>query len=154
MLRMCLGLTGLLLVSACASTPTGPANQILGVWTCHAESQGAIVDGRFTYLPAGKTQADASMDVDAGGQKIWLAGIIDATWGFQPDGKLIETIVGLKVNRAKVGGKDLPAPAVGAMIQPMVDQMIAGQSSTSTVAFEGTTMTLTDDKGVVTDCKR
>lgn len=154
MLRACLGLTGLLLISACASTPTGPANQILGTWTCHAASQGAVVDGKFTYLTGGKTQADAAMDVDAGGQKIWLAGIIDATWGFQPDGKIIETIVGLKVNAAKVGGKDLPKPAIGAMIQPMVDQMIAGQSSTSTVVFEGTTMTLTDDKGEVTTCKR
>jgi hypothetical protein len=154
MLRACLGLTGLLLVSACASTPKGPAEQILGTWTCNAASQGAVVDGKFTYMTGGKTQADAAMDVDAGGQKIWLAGIIDATWGFQPDGKLIETIVGLKVNAAKVGGKDLPALAVGAMVQPMVDQMIVGQSSTSAVAFDGAMMTLTDDKGVVTTCKR
>lgn len=154
MLRTCLGLTGLLLVSACASTPKGPADQILGTWTCNAASQGAVVDGKFTYMTGGKTQANAAMDIDAGGQKIWLAGIIDATWGFQPDGKLIETIVGLKVNAAKVGGKDLPAPAVGAMVQPMVDQMIVGQSSTSAVAFNGATMTLTDEKGVVTTCKR
>ena len=154
MLRASLGLTGLLLCVACASTPSGPAAQILGAWTCHAASDGAVVDGKFTYLTGGKTQADASMDINAGGQKIWLAGIIDATWGFQPDGKIIETIVGLKVNKAKVGGKDLPGPAIGAMIQPMVDQMIAGQSSTSTVAFSGTTMTLTDDKGVVTSCVR
>jgi hypothetical protein len=154
MLRALLGLTGLLLVSACASTPTGPADQILGTWTCNAASQGAVVDGKFTYMTGGKTQANAAMDVDAAGQKIWLAGIIDATWGFQPDGKLIETIVGLKVNAARVGGKDLPAPAVGAMVQPMVDQMIVGQSSTSAVVFGGATMTLTDDKGVVTTCKR
>ena len=154
MLRNCLGLTGLLLLSACATTPKGPADQILGVWTCHTESQGAVVDGKFTYLTGGKTQADATMDVDASGQKIWLAGVIDATWGFQPDGKITETIVGLKVNSAKVGGKDLPAPAIGAMIQPMVDQMIVGQASTSTVAFNGAGMTLTDDKGVVTACKR
>ena len=154
MKRILVGVISVLALVACASTPKGPADQIIGAWTCHAASQGAIVDGRFTYMTGGKTQADAAMDVDAGGQKIWLAGIIDATWGFQPDGKLIETIVGLKVNAAKVGGKDLPAPAVGAMIQPMVDQMIVGQSSTSTVAFDGAAMTLTDDKGVVTDCKR
>ncbi len=141
-------------LGACASTPSGPANQILGVWTCHAESQGSVVDGKFTYVTGGKTQADAAMDIDAGGQKIWLAGIIDATWGFQPDGKIIETIVGLKVNSAKVGGKDLPGPAIGAMVQPMVDQMIVGQSSTSTVVFASSTMTLTDDKGIVTNCKR
>lgn len=145
----CLGLAG-----GCASTPKGPSEQILGVWTCHAEGQGATIDGKFTYSTGGKTQADATMDVDAGGQSIWVAGLLDATWGFQPDGKLIETITSLKVNAAKMGGKDLPAPAIGAMLQPMVDQMIVGQSSTSTVAFDAATMTLTDDKGVVTTCKR
>lgn len=156
MLRIGLGLTAVLLCAACASSPAAntPATQILGVWTCHAESQGSTVDGKFTYQTGGKTQGDAAMDIDAGGQKVWLAGIIDATWGFQPDGKIIETVVGLKVNKAKVGGKDLPGPAIGAMIQPMVDQMLVGQSSTSTVAFSGATMTLTDDKGVITSCKR
>ncbi len=154
MKRILIGMISALTLGACATAPKGSAGQILGVWTCHAESQGAIVDGKFTYATGGKTQADAAMDVEAGGQKIWLAGVIDATWGFQPDGTLIETIVGLKVNAAKIGGKDLPAPAIGAMVQPMVDQMIVGQSSTSTVAFAGPTMILTDDKGVVTTCKR
>lgn len=145
-----------LAVSACASTPsaTTPAEKILGQWTCRAESQGAIVDGKFDYMTGGKATADAEMNVDAGGMKLWIAGDLNATWGFQPDGKLIETVTGLKVTQAKMDGKDIPPMAIGSMVQPMVDQTVVGQASTSTVVFDGATMTSTDDEGVVTACKR
>ncbi|MEQ1780724.1 MAG: hypothetical protein ABMA14_05150 [Hyphomonadaceae bacterium] len=154
MLRVCLGLTGLLLVSACASTPKGPADQILGAWDCHAASEGSVVDGRITYMTGGLATGDTAMAIDAGSMKVKLKGALNATWGFQPDGKLIETVTGLKVTSAEMDGKTIPAPAIGAMVQPMVDQMAVGQTSTSTVVFDGATMTSTDDKGVVTTCKR
>lgn len=154
--RMIIASMAALAMSACASTPATktPAEKILGAWACHAESQGAVVDGKFDYLTGGKTTADAEMNVETGGMKIWIAGDLNATWGFQPDGKLIETVTGLKVTQAKMDGKDIPPMAIGSMVQPMVDQMVVGQSTTSTVVFEGTAMTSTDDKGVVTACKR
>lgn len=156
MLRIGLGLTGALLLTACATTPAEktPAEKILGAWSCHAESQGAVVDGKFDYMTGGKATADAEMNVDASGMKVWIAGDLNATWGFQPDGNLIETVTGLKVTQAKMDGKDIPPMAISAMVQPMVDQMVVGKASTSTVVFDGATMTSTDEEGVVTTCKR
>lgn len=156
MLRIGLGLAVLLLSAACASSPAAdsPAQKILGVWDCHAASEGSVVDGRITYLTGGMAKGDTAMDIAAGGMKVKLKGALDATWGFQPDGKLIETVTGLKVSSAEMDGKTIPPMAIGSMIQPMVNQMAVGQASTSTVVFEGATMTSTDEKGVVTTCKR
>lgn len=143
-----------LAAGACASAPPTPAQQILGAWDCHAESDGMVVDGAFTYMTGGLSRADATMDVAVSGMKVWLAGKLDATWGFQPDGSLIETITALKVTSAKADGNDLPPVTVSTMVQPMIDQMVVGQSSTSTVAFNGDVMTSTDKDGVVTTCRR
>ena len=154
MLRTALGLSAFLLCIACALTPESSQQLILGKWSCHAESQGAIVDGKFDYMTGGKAKADAEMSVDANGMKVWVAGLLDATWGFQPDGKLIETVTGLKVTQAKMAGRDVPPMAIGSMVQPMVNEMVVGQSTTSTVVFDGATMTSTDTEGVVTTCKR
>ena len=157
MKRILVGSVAALAFSACASgpgAPNTPAEKILGAWDCHAASEGSVVDGRITYLTGGMAKGDTAMDIAAGGMKVKLKGALDATWGFQPDGKLIETVTGLKVSSAEMDGKTIPAMAIGSMIQPMVDQMAVGQASTSTVVFDGATMTSTDEKGVVTTCKR
>lgn len=157
MKRMIIATIAALAMSACASTPGAsntPAEKILGAWDCTASSQGAVVAGKFNYATGGKATADATMDVETGGMKIWLAGDLNATWGFQPDGKLIETVTSLKVTQAKMDGKDIPPMAISSMVQPMVNQSVVGKASTSTVVFDGTTMTSTDEEGVVTTCKR
>ena len=43
---------------------------------------------------------------------------------------------------------------IATMIQPMVDQAIVGQTSTSKVEITDTTFISTSDDGVVTTCKR
>lgn len=157
MKRILVGTISALALVACASgpgAPNTPAEKILGAWNCHAASEGSVVDGKITYLTGGKATGDTVMDVNAGGMKIKLNGALNATWGFQPDGKLIETVTGLKVSSAEMDGKTIPAPAIGSMIQPLVNQTAVGQSSTSTVVFDGAGFTSTDEKGVVTTCKR
>lgn len=157
MKRILIGTISVLALGACASGPSAastPAEMILGTWDCHAESEGSVVDGKITYMTGGMAKGDTAMDVDAGGMKIKLNGMLDATWGFQPDGKLIETVTGLKVTSAEMDGKAIPAPAIGSLVQPMVNDMAVGQASTSTVVFDGASFTSTDDKGVGTVCKR
>lgn len=156
MKRMIVATLGVLALSACASTPAvkTPAERILGTWTCHAESDGSLVDGVLTYETGGKAKGDTAMDVDASGMRVKLTGKVEATWGFQPDGKLIETMTSLKVLTAKMEDRDIPPAMIGSMVQPMVNQMAVGQSTTSTVVFDGDTMISTDDKGVATTCTR
>lgn len=155
MVRILLGTAALLALAACASTPQGPADQILGKWTCTAEQEGMTVSAVTTYVKDGTTSGVATVGVQAPGSKIALTADVISTWGFAADGKLKETVTSMKVISATMGGEPMAAPMIAAMVQPMVDQMVVGQGSTSTVVFDGATMTSTDDElGAVTTCKR
>lgn len=155
MVRILLGTAAVFALAACASTPPGPAEQILGKWTCTAEQEGMSVNATTTYAKDGTTSGVATVGVQAPGSKIELTADVVSTWGFAADGKLKETVTSMKVTSATMGGEPMAAPMIAAMVQPMVDQMVVGQGATSTVVFDGATMTSTDDElGAVTTCKR
>lgn len=155
MLRTGLLMSAAMLATACASTPSGPADQILGKWTCAAEQEGMSVNATTTYDKNGTTSGVATVGVQAPGSKIEVTADVISTWGFGADGKLKETVTSMKVTSAIMGGQSMGAPMIASMIQPMVDEMVVGQGSTSTVVFDGATMTSTDEElGAVTTCKR
>ncbi len=141
--------------AACATTPGGsPATQILGKWTCATTTEGMAVAGVFDYSADGGVRADAKMDADVQNMDVSITGDIVGTWEFLPDGRLKETITSLTVKSANMGGQAAPPSLIPTMIQPMVDQSVVGQTSTSTVAFTADTFVSTDEDGVATDCKR
>lgn len=155
MVRILLGTAAAIVLAACASTPPGPAEQILGKWTCTAEQEGMSVNATTTYVKDGTTSGVATVGVQAPGSKIEITADVVSTWGFAADGKLKETVTSMKVKSATMGGEPMAPAMVATMVQPMVDEMVVGQGSTSTVVFDGATMTSTDEElGAVTTCKR
>ncbi len=155
MVRILLGTAAAIALAACASTPKGPADMILGKWTCTAEQEGMSVNATTNYAKDGTTSGVATVGVQAPGSKIEITADVVSTWGFAADGKLKETVTSMKVKSAMMGGEAMAPAMVAAMVQPMVDEMVVGQGSTSTVVFNGATMTSTDEElGAVTTCKR
>lgn len=140
---------------ACASGPSTAENsQILGRWNCSTAADGMSVAGVFDYLADGTVKGDAKMDSEVEGTKVSLTGDIMATWEILDDGKLKETITALTVKSAILGGQPAPPSVIPTMIQPMIEDSVVGQSSTSTVVFTADTFTSTDEEGVATSCKR
>lgn len=140
---------------ACASGPSTAENsQIVGKWNCSATADGMSVAGVFDYLADGTVKGDAKMDSELEGTKVSLTGDLVATWEILDDGKLKETITALTVKSAILGGQPAPPSVIPTMIQPMIDDSLVGQSSTSTVSFTADTFTSTDEEGVVTNCTR
>jgi hypothetical protein len=155
MVRILLGTAAAMALAACASTPPTPADMILGKWTCTAEQDGMNVKATTTYMKDGTTSGVATVGVQAPGSAIELTADVVSTWGFASDGRLKETVTSMKVTSATMGDEAMAAPMIASMVQPMVDQMVVGQGSTSTVVFDGATMTSTDeDLNSVTTCKR
>lgn len=156
MVRVAIACLALSALGACASGPSAesPQQKILGNWTCETDADGMKVKGDFTYLANGLGEGIANVDVDGGGMAISLVGDVNSTWGFAEDGKLNEKVTSMKVTSAKMSGQDIAAPMIASMIQPMVDEMVVGQTSNTTVVFGDGTMTTTTEDGVVTNCKR
>lgn len=140
---------------ACASAPSTAENsQIVGRWTCSTSADGMSVAGVFDYLADGTVKGDAKMDSEVEGTKVSLTGDIVATWEILDDGKLKESITALTVKSANLGGQPAPPSVIPTMIQPMIEDSVVGQSSTSTVVFTADTFMSTDEEGVVTNCTR
>lgn len=155
MIRILSGSVMALCLAACASTPiASPATQILGKWNCTTSAEGMAVAGVFDYMADGAVKGQAQMDSDVQGMKASITGDIEATWEFLPDGRLKETITALTVKSAKMGGQVAPPAMIPSMIQPMVNESVVNQTSTSTAVFTADTFTSTDDEGVVTSCRR
>jgi hypothetical protein len=152
MKRLVITTVALASLSACASTPAAksPAEMILGSWTCSAESEGVTTNAAVNYLKGGKATMDAKIAVNQGGMALNVTGVGEGSWEFLSDGKLRESVTKMAVTGGKAGANDVPI----AMIQPMMDQMVVNQSTTSTAVITPTTMTSTDENGVVTSCKR
>lgn len=140
--------------SACASTPKEKplSERILGLWNCTATADSVSTKAAVTYLDGGKSKLDATVTLTFAGQAAEIKGAGDATWTVLPDGRLEDTVTALTISGGTVAGNPVPVP----MIQPLVQQAIVGQKSTSAVAFDdkARTMTLTDDKSNVTSCSR
>jgi hypothetical protein len=152
MKRFAYAASGFVVLGACASAPAAktPAEMIIGPWSCKAASEGVTTEAKVNYMDGGKATMDAKVGVNQSGMAINITADGEASWAFQDDGKLKETITKMTVKTGSMGGQEVPL----AMIQPMIDQMVVNQSSTSTVAITPTTLTSTDENGVVTDCMR
>lgn len=138
-----------ILVSA-ASAQNAAEKTLPGTWICSAEGNGMAVTSTTIYLAGGKETFDLMVKGDAGGAQIEFTGSGTADWKFQPDGKLVETISGITIKTAKLGGQEVPA----ADMQAMVAGMMIGQASTSTVDVKDKTMVLVDADDITTNCKR
>ena len=154
MKRMIAGTLAVLALGACATTPKGRADFIVGTWTCETVADGINVSGVFDYQSNGVTKGTPVIDVNMSGMAIKMTGALDGTWEFLADGSLKEVVTGLKVQTASQNGNTIPPAMVGSMMQPMVDQMIVGQESTSTPQITATSFVSTDKDGTVTTCKR
>ena len=150
MVRMIAGTALLALLAACATTAPTPAQQVVGKWSCETNTDGIKVLGKVDYLSDGKAASDVSVAIDQGGMAMTIAATAESTWLFLADGKMSETITKATVTSGNMAGQDVPP----AMIQPMMEEMVVNQTSTSTVVFEGSAMTLTDEEGTVTRCTR
>ncbi len=154
MQRMIAGIVAALALTACATSPPGPANLIVGTWTCETAADGIKVSGVFDYQSNGVTKGTPVIDVNMSGMAIKMTGALDGTWEFLADGSLKEVVTGLKVQTASQNGNVIPPAMVGSMVQPMVEQMIVGQESISTAQITATSFVSTDKDGTVTTCKR
>jgi hypothetical protein len=145
-----LALGASIVLVAAASAQSATEKAMSGTWSCSAEGNGMAVTSTTNYLAGGKETFDMAIKGDAGGTQIEFTGNGTADWKFQPDGKLAETITGITIKTAKMGGQEVPATDM----QAMVEGMIVGQVSTSTVDVKDKAMTLVDADGVTTNCKR
>jgi hypothetical protein len=142
-------------VAACASAPEEAKpmtldQMLIGKWTCVTSAEGMNIKATLDYATGGKSTYVTHVNGDAGGMKIEMTGNGDGVWAVQPDGKLTDTIKTLKVTAGKLNGSDVPP----ALLQGMVEGMLVGQASTSTVTMSGGAMVLTDEEDVVTNCAR
>ena len=138
-----------ILVSA-ASAQSAVEKTLPGTWACSAEGNGMAVTSTTVYLAGGKETFDLTVKGDAGGAQIEFTGNGTADWKFEPDGKLVETITAISIKTARMGGQEVPA----ADMQAMVAGMMLGQASTSTVDIKDKAMVLVDGNGITTNCKR
>lgn len=150
MMRIVVGMTAAALLAACASTPKSPQEQIQGNWACKTNAEGVSVDGAVRYLPDGKGDGKVTVDVSQSGMDIKIEADVASTWGFLADGRIEESVTKLTVTKGSMAGQDVPV----AMIQPMVEEMIVGQKTVSTVKLDANTLSLTDEDGVTTNCTR
>lgn len=155
MVRIAVATITFTLLSACASAPEAqtPQQMVMGKWTCATESENVAINGVFDYQANGLATSTSNIDVDAGAMKIAIVASADSTWGFGDDGKMTETVTGMKLTSAKMGGQDMPADMVSSLVQPMIDGVV-GQSSTTTVVFGDNSFVSTTEEGIVTNCKR
>ena len=107
------------------------------------------VTSTTNYLAGGKETFDLTVKGDGGGGPMEFTGSGTADWKFDA-GKLVETVTGITIKTARMGGQEVPA----ADMQAMVAGMIIGQTTTSTVSIKDKTMILVDADNVTTDCKR
>ena len=141
------------LLAACASTgetAQSPADQVVGNWTCKTVSEGVTVDGAVNYMAGGTGKADVGIVADQGGMAVNIKATAESEWSFLEDGRMRESITKATVTSGSMNGQTVPA----AMIQPMIEDMVVDQATTSTVEFAGNAMKLTSDDGTVTDCTR
>jgi hypothetical protein len=137
------------LVSA-ASAQSAAEKALPGKWTCSAEGNGMAVTSTTSYLAGGKETFDLTVKGDSGAGEIEFTGSGTGDWKFGPDAKLVETITGITIKSARMGGQEVPA----ANMQAMVEGMIVGQTSTSTVDIKDKAMVLVDADNITTNCKR
>jgi hypothetical protein len=146
---LAIGVSACLASAASAQGAKPAAEQALsGTWKCSADSPEAAVTSTTVYLPGGKETFDVLVKVAQADMEFTASGAGD--WKLQPDGKVAETITSLTVKTAKMNGQDVPV----ADMQSMVEGMIVNQTSTSTIELKDGGMTLTDQDGVTSTCKR
>ena len=105
------------------------------------------VTSTTNYLAGGKETFDVAVKADAAGTQIEFTGDGTADWKW--DDKLVETITAINIKTARLGGQEVPA----ADMQAMVEGMMVGQVSTSSVRIDsdGKEMILVDTNDITTE---
>ena len=149
------GAAVVLILAGCASAPKPltPAEMLVGKWTCEGKiGQAATIKGEMTYVAGGATSFHINIAGGQGAFQIEAVGDGVGTWALTPDNKQLEAkVTSLKVATATLNGK----PVGPELVQGMANQMLVGQSTTTTVAITSTTLTLAGSDGAnTTSCTR
>ena len=150
------GAAVVVLLAGCASAPPKPltpAQMLIGTWTCDGKiGEAATINGQMNYVAGGTTTFHINIAGGQGAFQIAAVGDGAGTWALTPDNKQLEAkVTSLKVASATLNGK----PVGPELVQGMANQMLVGQSTTTTVAITPTTLTLTGTDGAnATRCAR
>lgn len=155
-MRLVVGLGGLALAAACASTPPAPPKPLTpaemltaGQWSCETMAGPATLHMKPTYKPDGTASIDLQISGGGGAFAIEAVGTADGKWRLlEGDTKLEQTLSGLKLSSVKLNGSDMDVAQAQGMIAPY----IAGQSSTGPVTITPTSLELGGD--AKTTCSR
>jgi hypothetical protein len=144
-------LTALVALASCATRPPSTTELLLGPWNCELTVGPVGIKGVFTYAPEGKGTFNVNVTGAIGTYQLDAQGEGDATWRLvEEDTKLDSKIETVTITSAKVNG-NVVAPA---MAQSLLGQSLAGQSSTSTIKLDRTSLVLTQPDGSTTTCTR
>ena len=148
---MRLAIATAVLCASCATKPPTTADLLLGSWTCESKPSFGTIKATTTYSPDGKAKAQISVAGSGGALAVEAAGDVEATWKLvEEDAKIEQSIAGVTITSAKLNGQDVDPGMAQAMIAPY----LAGQSATSAVKVDKTSLTLTSADSVVTACSR
>jgi len=141
----------LTLVAGCATKPPTTTDLLLGTWNCESKPSFGTIKGTTTYSSGGEAAGRLTIAGSGGPMAVEATGDIDASWKLlEDDAKLEQTIDGIKITSAKLNGQDIEP----GMAQSMLAPMIAGQSATSAIKIDKTSLVLTSTDGAVTTCTR
>jgi hypothetical protein len=141
----------LVIVAGCATTPPTTTELLLGTWNCESTAGTTNIKGAVTYLAGGK--GSIKVDVSGGqGTLVYVAaGEGETSWKLlEGDTKLEFKIDTVTVTSAKLNGQTVDPK----MAQTLIGPSLTGQSTTSTVKIDRTSLTLTAADGTVTSCTR
>jgi hypothetical protein len=143
-------ITSLAVLAGCATAPT-PTQLLLGAWNCQMTAGPATIKGVFNYLPEGKGDFKVNIAGTIGNIPFDAEGHGDASWRLlEEDTKLESKIETLTIDSAKANGQ-VVAPA---MAQSLLGQSLAGQSATSVIKVDKSSLVLTQEDGSATNCTR
>ncbi len=143
MMRLAVLAIAALAAAGCASAPkpaTVAEMLTASEWGCTTGIEGDDALLFVTYKPDGSTSLRGKAKLAMQGTQLELEGDGDATWTLVDDQTLKETMTRLTLSDVVVGGMVM-SPTT---IQPMVNQYIVGQSTTSKIEFTEYTMSLTN----------
>jgi hypothetical protein len=144
-------IASLVVLAGCATRPPTTTELLLGAWNCELTAGPVAIKGAFNYAPEGKGDFNVNVAGGIGTYQIDAQGEGSATWKLiEEDTKLESKIETVTITGAKVNGQ-VVAPA---MAQSLLGQSLAGQSSTSTIKIDRTSLVLTQSDGSMTNCTR
>jgi hypothetical protein len=144
-------IASLVVLAGCATKPPTTTELLLGAWNCELTAGPVTIKGVFNYAPEGKGNFNVNVTGGIGTFQIDAQGEGNATWKLvEEDAKLESKIETVTIASAKVNG-NVVAPA---MAQTLLGPSLAGQTSTSTIKIDKTSLVLTQPDGSATNCAR